>query len=143
MSSILHGKSSITFVLVLTNKFLNRVYEIIRVIKNIWKHVTIQSLLSKQFHVFLVNATTRRPDKLIPLVFVCCFIERIDVMHWYECWIVDSVAKTIKSCIEKMDDVSDIHARYYCGYTLMKHCAGNVGLDRFPLNFPLRRLVDE
>ncbi|CAF1580710.1 unnamed protein product [Adineta ricciae] len=56
---------------------------------------------------------------------------------------IHAVAKTIKSCIVKMHDVSDIHARYYCGYTLMKHCAGNVGLDRFPLNFPLRRLVDE
>jgi hypothetical protein len=36
----------------------------------------------------------------------------------------------------QLNDLSDVTARFYCGYTLMKNCAVNVGLERFQLNFP-------
>ncbi|UJR29968.1 hypothetical protein I4U23_017515 [Adineta vaga] len=49
---------------------------------------------------------------------------------------IHALAKTIKTCIAQLHDLSEISARYYCGYTLMKHCAVNVGLERFKLKFP-------
>jgi len=37
--------------------------------------------------------------------------------------------------MRQLNDVKEHIARYYCGYTLMKHCAISVGLERFPLNY--------
>ncbi len=36
--------------------------------------------------------------------------------------------------MHQLDDLPEVTARFYCGYTLMKHCAVNIGLERFQLN---------
>jgi hypothetical protein len=56
---------------------------------------------------------------------------------------IDALATTIKNCISQLNDLSENTARFYCGYTLMKHCAVNVGLERFRLNFQARSPMDD
>jgi len=55
----------------------------------------------------------------------------------------DALATTIKNCISQLNDLSEVTARFYCGYTLMKHCAVNVGLERFRLNFQIFSPVND
>ncbi|CAF0716845.1 unnamed protein product [Adineta steineri] len=56
---------------------------------------------------------------------------------------IRALAKTIKKCISQLSDLPENTARFYCGYTLMKHCAVNVGLERFRLNFQSRTPTDD
>jgi hypothetical protein len=58
-------------------------------------------------------------------------------------YFVDALAATIKNCINQLKDLSENTARFYCGYTLMKHCAVNVGLERFRLNFQAHSPVND
>jgi hypothetical protein len=57
--------------------------------------------------------------------------------------ISDALATTIKNCMRQLNDLSEVTARFYCGYTLMKHCAVNVGLERFRLNFQIFSPVND
>ena len=43
----------------------------------------------------------------------------------------------------RLNDLSETTARFYCGYTLMKHCAVNVGLERFQLNSPADSTIND
>jgi hypothetical protein len=58
-------------------------------------------------------------------------------------YFVDALARTIKNCINQLNDLTEVIARFYCGYTLMKNCAVNVGLERFRLNFQADSPVDD
>jgi hypothetical protein len=80
-----------------------------------------------------------------------CIRKFIVFLHWIQSdsnefnfnFFLDALAKTIKNCMFQLNDLSDVTARFYCGYTLMKHCAVNVGLERFQLNFPTDSPVND
>ncbi|UJR29967.1 hypothetical protein I4U23_017514 [Adineta vaga] len=44
-----------------------------------------------------------------------------------------ALALTIKNCLSGLSDLPENTAKFYCGYTLMKYCAVQVGLGHIPL----------
>ncbi|CAM4787790.1 unnamed protein product [Rotaria magnacalcarata] len=68
----------------------------------------------------------------IPLKYGKCIDNKTGKLH-PPC--IYALANTIKSCITKLNGLSENVAKYYCGYTLMKYCAVHVGLDHIPLKF--------
>jgi len=74
------------------------------------------------------------PKCIRKFFFIIYFLFKIKY-YIFDLIFLDALAITIKNCIRKLDNLSEITARFYCGYTLMKHCAVNVGLERFRLNF--------
>ena len=43
-----------------------------------------------------------------------------------------ALATTMKNCVEGLQGIPALHARYFCGYRLMQNCARHIGLERFP-----------
>ena len=45
---------------------------------------------------------------------------------------LEALARTIHTCVKRLNGVPELAAKYFCGYRLMQNCARHVGLDRFP-----------
>ena len=56
--------------------------------------------------------------------------------------LVEAVVATIKACITRLHELTEPNARFYCGQTLMKHCAFHVGLEHHPVSSPFASPVD-
>ena len=50
-----------------------------------------------------------------------------------------ALATTMKNCVQGLQGVTELHARYYCGYRLMQNCARQIGLERFPFQIEYQR----
>lgn len=51
---------------------------------------------------------------------------------------LEELARTIRTCVRRLNGVPETIAKYYCGYRLMQNCARHVGLDRFPSQIDYR-----
>ncbi|CAF3803760.1 unnamed protein product, partial [Rotaria magnacalcarata] len=96
--------------------------------------ITFVGLIKYQQHKHYVDVCydTVYTLQSIPLKYGKCIDNKTGKLH-PPC--IYALANTIKSCITKLNGLSENVAKYYCGYTLMKYCAVHVGLDHIPLKF--------
>jgi hypothetical protein len=91
-------------------------------------------MIYKVFQQNMENVLIRRQENYIHLVFVSFYFLNEYKMIYFS-FLIDALANIIKSCIDRLNDLSEKQAKFFCGFTLLKYCAVHLGLGHIPQHF--------